>query len=138
MTQEEKQLLLQAICEGIPHGVKAQVTGWDEEKGEEVTLFLKIYSVNTDGYVSFENNDYEVDTCYVDQIRLCLRKKDSMTTEDYKEYDSHRRHVSDEYNRYCFDCDESIDWLNENHFDHRDLIPNGMAIEAPKDMYKLN
>ena len=29
-----------------------------------------------------------------------------------------------------------IDWLNKNHFDYRGLIEKGLAIEAPKDMYK--
>ena len=30
----------------------------------------------------------------------------------------------------------SIDWLNKNMFDYRGLIPLGLAIEAPSDMYK--
>ena len=29
------------------------------------------------------------------------------------------------------------DWLNAHHLDYRGLIPMGLAIEAPKDMYKL-
>ena len=29
-----------------------------------------------------------------------------------------------------------IDWLNENMFDFRGLIPMGLALEAPEDMYK--
>ena len=28
-----------------------------------------------------------------------------------------------------------IDWLNKNKFDYRGLIPKGIALEAPKDMY---
>jgi hypothetical protein len=28
------------------------------------------------------------------------------------------------------------DWLNAHHFDYRGLIPMGLALEAPKDMYK--
>ena len=31
---------------------------------------------------------------------------------------------------------EAIDWLNEYHFDHRGLIPKGLALEAPEGMYK--
>ena len=30
---------------------------------------------------------------------------------------------------------EFIDWLNENHFDYRGLIPMGLALEAPEGMY---
>jgi len=41
------------------------------------------------------------------------------------------------------DCDyyfstfvEIQDWLNAHHFDYRGLIPMGLALEAPKGMYK--
>ena len=30
----------------------------------------------------------------------------------------------------------AIDWLNAHHFDYRGLIEKGLALEAPKDMYK--
>ena len=46
------------------------------------------------------------------------------------------QHNCDEYNRYCFDSAESIDWLNEHHFDYRGLIPMGLALEATEGMYK--
>ena len=29
-----------------------------------------------------------------------------------------------------------FDWLNAHHFDYRGLIPMGLALEAPEDMYK--
>jgi hypothetical protein len=29
-----------------------------------------------------------------------------------------------------------IDWLNAHHFDYRGLIEKGLALEAPKGMYK--
>ena len=31
---------------------------------------------------------------------------------------------------------ESLDWLNKKGFDYRGLIPMGLALEAPEDMYK--
>lgn len=31
---------------------------------------------------------------------------------------------------------EAYDWLISHHFDFRDLIPMGLALEAPKDLYK--
>ena len=33
-------------------------------------------------------------------------------------------------------CHLSVDWLNKHHFDYRGLIPMGLALEAPEDMYK--
>lgn len=29
-----------------------------------------------------------------------------------------------------------IDWLNQHHFDYRDLIGKGLALEAPENMYQ--
>ena len=41
---------------------------------------------------------------------------------------------------YPFVCPEGstlyVDWLNAHHFDYRGLIEKGLALEAPKDMYK--
>lgn len=40
--------------------------------------------------------------------------------------------------RYGIDFETNytaIDWLNEHHFDFRGLIPMGLALEAPKEMY---
>lgn len=40
---------------------------------------------------------------------------------------------------YRLEYDEAsraIKWLNEHHFDHRGLIPMGLALEAPEGMYK--
>jgi hypothetical protein len=30
---------------------------------------------------------------------------------------------------------ELVDWLNAHHFDYRNLIEKGLAIEAPEGMY---
>jgi hypothetical protein len=30
----------------------------------------------------------------------------------------------------------TLDWLNKNYFDYRGLIPMGLALEAPENMYK--
>ena len=34
----------------------------------------------------------------------------------------------------CFS--RATDWLDKNKFDYRGLIPMGLALEAPEDMYK--
>jgi len=35
------------------------------------------------------------------------------------------------------DTVECMDWLNAHHFDYHGLIEKGLALEAPKDTYKL-
>ena len=68
--------------------------------------------------------------------KLVLRPLSSMTKEEKEEYDSKRKHICDDYNRYCFDTIESIDWLNKNMFDYRGLIPKGLAVEGKKEQFK--
>ena len=153
MTQEERQLVLTDICARLPYGVKAQVIGWDEEKGE-VEVPLKVYSINTDGYLSFEYNHYSVETVYVEDCRLYLRPMSSMTEDEKDELcnlcsmgdssvntdweffgveiiNTHPRygdHYSTDYS--------AINWLNKNMFDYRGLIEKGLALEAPEGTYK--
>ena len=147
MTQEDKELLLKDLCARLPYGVKAQVTGWDEEKGE-VKVPLKIYSINTDGYVYFETNDYDVNYLPIEACRLYLRPMSSMTEEEFdklKEYSELKYDQLDlasfQNGTYkCLDFYLSevpsyvvilvFDWLNKNHFDYRGLIPMGLAIEV--------
>ena len=37
---------------------------------------------------------------------------------------------------YVEDFPTVMDWLNAHHFDYRGLIPMGLALEAPEEMYK--
>ena len=37
---------------------------------------------------------------------------------------------------YVEDFSIVMDWLNAHHFDYRDLIEEGLALEAPEGMYK--
>lgn len=142
MTIEETDLLFQDICGRLRYGVKAKVYGWDEEKGE-VEIPLKIYSINTDGYVKFEANDYDVNYLAVDDSLLYLRPLSSMTVEEENEYHSlckHKLEVIPDIEAIhiytYYDTVKSIDWLNKKMFDYRGLIPMGLALEAPEGMYK--
>jgi hypothetical protein len=37
---------------------------------------------------------------------------------------------------YWDSFEEVLDWLNEHHFDYRNLIEKGLALEAPEGMYR--
>ena len=143
MTKEEKQLLIKDFSARLPYGVKAEARGWDEEKEGEVLVPVTVYSVNTDGYVYFADNDYDITYCSVDACRLCLRPMSSMTEEECKELgelSATIENVGETLPNVPYYIEvarpEQIDWLLAHHFDVRGLIPKGLAIEAPEDMYK--
>jgi hypothetical protein len=54
----------------------------------------------------------------------------SITEEEMAKYHSY----CDSYYDIYFDTVASIDWLNKHHFDYRDLIEKGLAIEASEGM----
>ena len=63
-------------------------------------------------------------------IKPYLRPMSSMTEEERRTYDN----LACDFNEISMS--NSIDWLNENMFDFRSLIPMGLALEAEKGMYK--
>ena len=121
MTQEDKELLLTDLCARLPYDVYVHIR----------------YKTGEPCYGKLTPRDIQwfIDS-KIENIKPYLRPISSMTDDEKKEYDSKRKHICDEYNRYCFDTIESIDWLNFHHFDYRGLIEKGLALEAPEDMYK--
>ena len=117
MIQEEKQLLLKDLCARLPYGVKINVNG------EEDTL-LEL-GVDT----SWVNASYDIE-----DVKPYLRPMSSMTEEEKRTYTSLRAHAAP------FTI---VNWLDENHFDHRTntegehLIELGIALQAPEGMYNL-
>jgi hypothetical protein len=68
---------------------------------------------------------------YGDNIRPYLFPLSSMTEEQKEEYNSLCEVCTNDWgNDMYFDTIDSIDWLNKNHFDFRNLIPKGIAIDA--------
>ena len=130
MTQEEeKNLLLKDLCTRLPYGVRYRHFTWNDEYGETY-IAAQIYSINTDGYVK---NCHDDETVYIDNVRPYLFPLSSMTEEQKKEY----QYITERWmNNPAYSISDSTDWLNKNHFDYRGLIEKGLALEAPKEMYK--
>lgn len=116
MTKEEKQILLRDLCSRLPHGVMVHFEGWNPEKLSEVDLNTNVY--NSMGGLPLPY----------------LRSMSNMTEEEKEEYKQFLVDI-DGY-AYSIDCVPQIDWLLAHHFDVRSLIEKGLALEAPKDMYK--
>lgn len=146
MTQEEKSLLLQDLCARLPYDVNVL-----DDMGRTYKLQLgNSYLID----LFYENGDY-VEA----PIRPYLRPMSSMTEEDVHEIRNRLNNISigrtitkENFEKCCdflwftrmssFECvsekmmDVVIGYLDENMIDHRGLIPMGLALEAPEDMYK--
>lgn len=136
MTQEEKQLLLKVLCEGLPYGVKINIMNDYTFTMEDVEF--KVYHLTTASY-NFECRG----------LRPYLRPISSMTDDERKELSKILNYefyidndfalaAEDDRHRIRLDlCEGYIDWLNAHHFDYRGLIDVGLALEAPDNMYKI-
>ena len=129
----QKQLLLKDLCAKQPWGVKVQYNN-------------KAYAID---YISAEYEEVKLDilgnyTVGISDIKPYLRSRSSMTIEEITRYRDLCTWNDVEYYEFgewttkivYNDTWESIDYLNSIHVDYRDLIPMGLALEAPKDMYK--
>ena len=125
MKQKDKELLLKDLCARLPYKVK-------------VCLYKKETCILTgiDGHEVYLNVDS--DSFRIESIKPYLRPMSSMTEEE-----------SNEFQQLDTECDKMptfeyvsiehyriFDWLNTHHFDYRHLIEKGLALEAPKGMYK--
>ena len=148
MTKEEKKLLLNVLKDGLPYGLKLQITDVDEFtfNGELRVLSKNWCRLNITDPVKrakVKNQTIPLNCIY---IKPYLRPLSSMTEEEKRELNGLLPEVYD----FTFRMDELleliqtqkeipfhyIDWLNAHHFDYRGLIPMGLALEAPEDMYK--
>ena len=124
MTKEEKQLLLIDLCARLPYGVIVKENDGVNENDNKL-LDIDMF----DGCINY---DY-----IIEDIKPYLRSMESMTDEEQRTLNS-----------MCYGVEmvsrlsglkmfnKAFDWLNENHFDYRGLIPIGLALEAPDGMYK--
>lgn len=130
MTQEDKQLLLKDLCARLPYSIFVKIR---KPFGCVMSVEKKEFTAH-DLLEFMQNPDM--------QVFPYLRSMSNMTNEEKREY-----------NKLLNDCEEQdpvdynittlvdamlffvIDWLNAHHFDYRDLIFKGLALEAPEGMY---
>ena len=138
MTQEDKELLLRDLCARLPYGVK-------------VLFENKVFSID---YISAVYEEIKLDipdnyTLDISNIKPYLFPLSSITDKQAKEIQEIVGNLDDaciirktdglELWLNSIDTDPTIwldtifevqDYLNKNHFDYRDLIPMGLAIDA--------
>ena len=118
MTQEDKELLIKDLCARLPYGIKthgpneADDTIWTLDYDSNVSVLVH---VGWRPYLRPMSNLIEKE---LDECRATCKYR--------------------QVGQSVLDCatPETIDYLISHHFDYRGLIPMGLALKAPKDMYK--
>ncbi len=133
MTEQEKRLLLIDLSARLPYGVKCK-----SDVQSPIIVYSTIEKICKDVkggfFVELKDRDIygkEITSTSVnnfDLIKPYLRPMSSMTEDEL--YDWTHTWIMD-------NTIEKYDWLNKKHFDYRGLIPMGLAVEAPKDMYEI-
>lgn len=125
MTLEEKELLLRDLCARLPYKPYVEISdGKDWYLGNLLAIEMehdKLCGTITNSVAVFE--------FLPERVKLYLRPFSSMTEDEFQEYAS----VLNRRQPYL--PTEAMDWLNKRHFDYHGLIPMGLALEAPKNMY---
>ena len=150
MKKEDKELLLKDLSMRLPYGVKCQA--------HNGTLIC----VNANNGIAVVQTDRGVRQVLIVNLKPYLRPLSSMTDEEKKDLLNYVVSKDSKYFEVCSDgsitdmspdvqdfksfelkwinfhpntTSRNIGWLLKNHFDFCDLIPKGLALEAPKDMY---
>ena len=123
MTEEEKQLLLKDLCARLPYKVMV---------GDDLGRIYELHIGNAYLIDLFcENGDY-----VEPPIKPYLRPLSSITDIEQKKYRMYICEIeSSGFN--ILKMSEMIDWLNSIYVDYNGLIPMGLALPAPKDMYNF-
>ena len=146
MAQEDKELLIKDLCARLDTNLVCSIYRTDDEGVGYRDEILHGYCKGDIWYEFYFREDCSIGIDNVSKIKPYLFPLSSMT-EEQKKYITDRWGINDEFDfeinpdwgEYFVelgDIVDFIDWLNKNHFDYRGLIEKGLAIEAPKDMYK--
>ena len=125
MTQDDKDLLLQDLCARLPYGVKVESVFINTDTKKRKSCGIEVFDATCilmirDGFGEF---------------KPYLFPLSSMTDKQKNEY----QYITERWmNDPAYSISDSIDWLNENHFDYRGLIEKGLAIDATgTDIYDI-
>ena len=133
MTQEEKDLVIKDLCGRLPYNciVSLAEGGTNGIQWDDVTLnsYLLHQIMEEDGW---------------EYVKPYLRPLSSMTEDEYQEFNK----VRTEHSLKCLELgdkesfelgmrfqQEELLYLYQRHYDICDLIPMGLALEAPEGMY---
>ena len=124
MTKEEKSLLLKDLCARLTYGVILDYSFIaDNGKRIHTQRPLTYRNIGTVALDEWHTNE--------EIFKPYLRPMSSMTEEEKKELWELLRKLG-----MASDV-KRLDWLIAHHFDIRNLIEKGLALEAPEGMYNI-
>ena len=135
MTQDERNLLMKDLSTRLPYGVKL---GFYAEATKQTYTCTLLGLEPQDEKPVIAKTDCGNFCVLADHVKPYLFPMASMTEEQREKYESlcetsYTRHYECGpivYNTKFHDTVESIDYLIENHFDYRGLIPMDLALDA--------
>jgi len=148
MKQEDKILLVKDLCSRLPYGVRITSDGISGVL-HDISV-LHVYEGNNDSdkpdrivdyvaYIDFFGDGYpykvEVFKPYLFPLSSIsseqLKEVSEILGKDVEVFDNYLNIV--EHTRTTFsylELDALFDWFNKNHFDYRNLIEKGLAIDC--------
>lgn len=125
MTREDKQLLIKDLCARLHYGIKIKTPNGDG-------VLWSIDYIPDGAYLGVSINGAVKEYFEYQYTKPYLRPLSSMTEGEKAEY----RNTFVYKEGFKAATSDSFDFLNSHHLDYRGLIPMGLALEAPKRMYK--
>lgn len=116
MNKEDKELLIRDLCSRLQYGVVVQVEGKKP---------FKLAHIHRDA---------------IPMMKPYLRPIKSITDAEWADCVRSSNISYDGSEQHCIVtalmADARARWYDKHMFDHRGLLPKGLAIEMPKEMYK--
>ena len=150
MKQEDKILLVKDLCSRLPYGVRVcHMTSEFSGVLHDISV-LHMYEGNSDSDKPDNIVDYVADIDFfgdgypyeVEEFKLYLFPLSSISSKQLKEvseilgkevevFDNYLNIVDHTRNTFSYlELDALFDWFNKNHFDYRNLIEKGLAIDC--------
>lgn len=133
MTYSEQELIFMDLSSRLPYGVHVNISNKDDKKGKDC-LVTSLNKRHVNGTYSFNENSIKPylrplsKMTHQECIALSMLlpryisiEKGEITVDSYKILPEHIRIINDFYNRH--------------HLDFRDLIKDGLALEATSQYY---
>lgn len=150
MKQEDKILLVKDLCSRLPYGVRVCHMTSEFSGVLHNMSVLHMYEGNDDSDKYDSIVDYVADIDFfgdgypyeVEEFKPYLFPLSSISSEQLKEvseilgkevevFDNYLNIVEHTRNTFSYlELDALFDWFNKNHFDYRNLIEKGLAIDC--------